>query len=62
MEAIARDDSPIWYEAMNTEIGKLREIGAWELVELLAGQTAIGCWWVYAVKIKPDAKFDTARA
>ena len=61
-EAIAWDDSPIWYEAMNTEIGKLREIRAWELVELSVGQTAIGCQWVYAVKTKPDRKFDTARA
>ena len=61
-EALARDDSLLWYNAMAIEIGKLEGIGAWELVELPEGRTAIGCQWVYAVKTKPDGKFDTARA
>ena len=42
VEALVRDDSLLWYNAMAIKIGKLEGIGAWELVELPEGRTAIG--------------------
>ena len=60
--AMSGDDSQIWHEVMKIEMEKLKDIGTWELVELPKDQMTIGCRWVYAAKMKPDGKFDTARA
>jgi len=61
-EAEGRPDWPIWQQAMNTEMQQHKEIGTWDLVQLPTGRTAIGCRWVYAVKITPSGKFDKAKA
>ena len=43
-------------------MGQHQELGTWEITELPPGQMAISCQWVYAVKTKPDGKFEKAKA
>ena len=39
---------------MIKEMDALNENGAWNLVHLPTGKKAIGCRWVFAVKVNPD--------
>ena len=39
-----------------------QELRTWEITELPPSQMAIGCQWVYAIKTKPDGKFEKAKA
>ena len=43
-------------------MGQHQQLRTWEITELLPGQMAIGCRWVYAVKTKPDGEFEKAKA
>ena len=52
----------IWKQAMKIETDQHNNIGTWQLVELPTGWTAIGCWWVYAVKTTPDSDFEKSKA
>ena len=60
--AVSRDNVPIWEEAMKIEIVQHQELRTWEITELPPSQTAISCRWVYAIKTKPDGKFEKAKA
>ena len=60
--AVSHDNVPIWEDVMKIEMGQHQELRTWEITELPPGQTAIGCWWVYAVKTKPDGEFEKAKA
>ena len=47
---------------MQIKMDQHQEIGTWELIELLPDRMAIGCWWVYAVKTKPNREFEKPKA
>ncbi|KAG8865869.1 hypothetical protein FRB97_004333, partial [Tulasnella sp. 331] len=49
-EAMESEDWKNWKEAMDVEMAQLNKMGTWELMELPAGRTAIGCRWVLALK------------
>jgi hypothetical protein len=50
VEAIARPDAHIWCSAINHECQSLADMGAFEEVELPAGEKPIGLKWVYDIK------------
>ena len=43
-----------WGSAMIEEMDALNENDTWNLVHLPTGKKAIGCRWVFAVKVNPD--------
>ena len=43
-----------WVEAMNQELEALRANHTWDVVSLPQGKKAIGCKWIYKVKLKAD--------
>lgn len=45
---------PGWQNAMIEEMTALDDNGTWDLVSRPAGKKAIGCKWVFAVKMNPD--------
>ena len=47
---------------MKIEMGQHQELGTWKITELPPGQMTISCQWVYAIKTKPDGKFEKAKA
>ena len=49
-EAINGPEADQWKEAMDAEMGQLKEMGTWEKVELPEGRQAIGCKWVFLRK------------
>ena len=48
-----------WVEAMDVEIASIEKNNTWSLVELPAGQKAIGLKWVY--KLKRDSKGEVVK-
>ena len=60
--AVSRDNVPIWEEVMKIEMVQHQELRTWEITELPPGQMVIGCQWVYAIKTKPDGKFEKTKA
>ena len=47
-----------WRIAMDEEMDALASNQTWDLVELPAGKTPIGCKWVYKVKCKSDGSVE----
>ena len=45
---------PSWRSAMIEEMDALNGNGTWNLVQLPTGKKAIGCHWVFAVKVNPN--------
>ena len=45
---------PGWRSAMVEEMQALDDNGTWNLVQLPAEKKAIGCRWVFAIKVNPD--------
>ena len=45
---------PSWRSVMIEEMDALTDNGTWDLVRLPAGKKAIGCQWVFIVKVNPD--------
>jgi hypothetical protein len=48
---------PDWHNAMIEEMSALDDNGTWNLVKLPPGKQAIGCKWVFMVKVNPDGLF-----
>jgi len=48
-----------WTEAMKEEMTTLEENGTWDLMPLQSGKKILGCRWVYALKLDPEALFKT---
>ena len=43
-----------WHSAMIEEMDALIDNGSWDLVCLPIGKKAIGCRWLFTVKVNPD--------
>ena len=43
---------PAWQEAMTQELTALYDKNTWDLVPIHVGKKAIGCKWVYKIKIE----------
>lgn len=51
-----------WRSAMIEEMDALDKNGTWDLVDLPTGKKAIGCKWVFNVKVNPDGSIDRLKA
>lgn len=51
-----------WQQAMIAEMHALDNNITWELVSLPLGKKAVGCLWVYAVKVGPNGEIDRLKA
>jgi hypothetical protein len=48
-----------WYDAMLEEIKALDDNHTQELVDLPPSKKAVGCKWVFTVKVNPDGSIET---
>ncbi|KAJ9553824.1 hypothetical protein OSB04_017869 [Centaurea solstitialis] len=53
---------PGWRNAMIEEMNALEHSNTWTLVELPANKKAIGCKWVFTVKVNPDGSVARLKA
>nr|GEX59723.1 integrase, catalytic core [Tanacetum cinerariifolium] len=53
---------PGWCDAMTSELKALKENGTWELTSLPPNKKAIGCYWLYKVKLKVDGSVERKKA
>lgn len=53
---------PRWIEAMQKEFTALENNKTWILVDLPAGKKAIGCKWVFKIKLKADGTVERFKA
>ncbi|KAJ9180876.1 hypothetical protein P3X46_009068, partial [Hevea brasiliensis] len=53
---------PGWCDAMKEEMEALDANGTWELLPLPTGKKAIGCKWVFTVKVNPDGSVARLKA
>jgi hypothetical protein len=60
-EALSSDNSREWKAAADAEYQSLVENETWELVELPAGRTAIGCKWAFKAGCGCDGSVDRCR-
>lgn len=51
-----------WIKAMNEELIALESTDTWEVVSLPDGKHAIGCRWVYKVKLNADGTLERYKA
>ena len=58
-EALAH---PGWRSAMIEEMDALTNNSTWDLVHLPAEKKAIGCRWVFTVKVNPDESIARLKA
>lgn len=53
---------PSWVEAMTKELQSLAANDTWEIVPLPPHKKAIGCRWIYKVKLKADGSLERFKA
>ncbi|KAL0379287.1 UNVERIFIED_CONTAM: Retrovirus-related Pol polyprotein from transposon RE1 [Sesamum radiatum] len=53
---------PEWEEAMRQELLALEQNHTWEVTNLPPGKRAIGCRWVYKLKLRDDGSVDRCKA
>ncbi|KAL2921578.1 Retrovirus-related Pol polyprotein from transposon TNT 1-94 [Bienertia sinuspersici] len=51
-----------WIEAMEKKIQALEQNNTWDLVALPKGKKAVGCKWVYRIKLKADGTIERYKA
>ena len=61
-EAMNRDDAGLWQEASQQEYDALMQHGVWELCELPKGRKAVGCRWVYRIKMNTAGSVERYKA
>ena len=47
---------------MNEELDALHKNHTWDMVDLIPGQSVVGCRWVYKIKIKADGFIERYKA
>ena len=57
-EAMASEYSAQWRQAADSEYESLITNETWELVDLPAGCTPIGCKWIFKVKYDKDRRVE----
>lgn len=55
-------NNPGWHEAMLEEIHALDENHTWDLVDLPKGKKAVGCKWIFVIKVNPDGSIARLKA
>jgi hypothetical protein len=55
-EALARSDAPVWRAAMDREKQSLKDMGAFEEVDLPPGEKTVGLKWVFDRKTDADGQ------
>ena len=53
---------PSWHSVMIEEMDALNGNSTWNLVHLPTGKKAIGCRWVFAIKVNPDGSVARLKA
>ena len=53
-EAMSTPESPMWKEAVNSEIESIMQNHTWELVDLPPGSKPFECKWIFKRKMKID--------
>lgn len=61
-EAMEREDSAQWEEAMRQELESLEKNNVWELVDRPKDENIVTNRWVFVIKRKPDGKIDRYKA
>ena len=61
-EAMGRDDSSKWKEAMELEFQSLIDNKTWKLVPLPKDRKSIGCKWIYKIKYNADGSVERYKA
>ena len=61
-EAMNRDDSQSWYEAMKSKMQSMYDNQVWDLVDLPQGKKVIQNKWVFKRKINMDGNMATYKA
>ena len=61
-EAIQRDDSKAWQEAMESEIQSMYDNKVWTLVDLPDGKRTIQCKWIFKRKMDLNGNMSTYKA
>ena len=61
-EAMNRDDSKSWYEAMKSEMQSMYDNQVWILVDLPQGKKAVQNKWVFKRKMDMDGNMTTYKA
>ena len=56
-EAMAGPNAINWKSATDAEMSSLTQNKTWDLVDLPAGKSVIGCKWVFKTKVNPDGTF-----
>ncbi|XP_021974751.1 uncharacterized mitochondrial protein AtMg00820-like [Helianthus annuus] len=55
-------NDPNWVSAMNEEMEALHRNYTWDLVDLPAGRSVVGCKWIYKIKYKSTGKIERFKA
>ena len=61
-EAINRDDSKAWYEAMQSEMQSMYDNQVWTLVDIPQGKRVVQNKWVFKMKMDMDGNMTTYKA
>ena len=61
-EAMSTPETPMWKEAVNSEIESIMQNHTWELVDLSPRSKALGCKWIFKRKMKTDGSIDKYKA
>ncbi|GKV25438.1 hypothetical protein SLEP1_g34877 [Rubroshorea leprosula] len=54
--------NPLWQQAMQDELQALKNTRTWDLVDLPAEKSLIGCKWVYKIKTRSDGSLERYNA
>lgn len=62
VEAISSLESPLWKEAIKSEVDSILQYHTWELVDLLPSWKLLWSKWIFKRKMKFDGSIDKNKA